>query len=89
MKEYAGEHYEVGIPFKRSTMALPDNKLMAQQRLRSLECKLTRDHDSHRRYSNYMDELIEKKYAENVCDEGEPGSVVSASSCCPQRQQAR
>lgn len=77
--KYSGTHYEVSIPFREYPVKLPDSKHLATQRLERLRSKLARQPDIHRKYSKYMDELLEKGYAEKAEDRGR----IGATWCLP------
>ncbi|XP_038058753.1 uncharacterized protein LOC119730035 [Patiria miniata] len=62
-------HYAVDIPFKTRPPCLPDNKAMAQHRLRLLGRKLTRDPVMKDKYTSSIKELMDKGYAEEVPSE--------------------
>ena len=47
-------HYELCLPIRNSDVKLPDNKVQAQQRLCSLQKKLTRDAQFHNHYKDFM-----------------------------------
>ena len=60
---FSGGHYVLPIPFKSSTLKLPDNRQMAEKRLASLKRKLEKDKDLHRKYVDGMSDLLEQGYA--------------------------
>ena len=60
---FSGGHYVLPIPFKNPTLKLPDNRQMAEKRLSSLRCKLTKNRDLHQKYVNGMSDLFEQGYA--------------------------
>ncbi|XP_065068249.1 uncharacterized protein LOC135693649, partial [Rhopilema esculentum] len=59
-------HYHIAIPWKHNPPNLPNNRPMAQKRLEYLRCRLERDPDLKQRYSNFIDDLLEKDYARQV-----------------------
>ena len=62
------------ITFKVRPPDLPDNRLMAERRLRFLGKRLQRDTELYNRYTVNVHELLEKGYAEPVADiEGRDG----------------
>ena len=60
------DHYYIAIPWKHNPPNLPNNRPMAQKRLEYLRCRLERDPDLKQRYSNFIDDLLEKDYARQV-----------------------
>ena len=48
---------------------LPDNRQMAEARLQSLKRKLERDENFHRKYRDFMDNLVSKGYARKLTAE--------------------
>ncbi|XP_030844157.1 uncharacterized protein LOC100890944 [Strongylocentrotus purpuratus] len=57
-------HYETPLPFKEKEPDLPNNRYMADKRLQHLKRKFERDSNYHRRYTEKMEALLEKGYAE-------------------------
>ena len=55
-----GGHYEGGMLWKSDTPWLPNNKQTAEARLQSLKRKFKRDENFHRKYREFMENLIEK-----------------------------
>ena len=64
-----GGHYEVGMLCKSDTPWLPNNKRTAEARLQSFKRKLKRDENFHRKYREFMENLIQKEYARKVTEE--------------------
>lgn len=62
-------HYCIGLPLKVKSIQMPDNRSIAEQRLTSLKRKLHRNPEFHKQYSEFMKDLLEKKYAIRVPDE--------------------
>ena len=62
-------HYSMDIPFKSRPPCLPDNKAMAEHRLRLLGRRLTKDPAMKDKYATSIKELMEKGYAEEVSQE--------------------
>ena len=58
--------YAVNIPFKTRPPNLPDNRLLAEHRLKSLGKRLTRDSALAEKYKTGIHELLDKGYAEEV-----------------------
>lgn len=59
-------HYEIALPWKNSPPRRPDNKLLAERRLKSLRKRLERDADLLGKYSSFMVDLLKKGYARRV-----------------------
>ena len=55
-------HYEVEIPWKNYPPCLPNNRPVAEHRLKLLK-KLTRNPDMCDNYSNFIRGLVDKGYA--------------------------
>ena len=63
-----GGHYEDGMLWKSDTPWLPNNKQTAEARLQSLKRKFKRDENFHRKYREFMENLIEKGYARKMTE---------------------
>ena len=64
-----GGHFEVGMLWKSDTPWLPNNNQTAEARLQSLKSKLKRDENFHRKYREFMANLIQKGYARKMTEE--------------------
>lgn len=73
--EQINGHYQLAIPFKENS-ELPDSKTSALNRLYGLKRKLSKDNALFERYSNEINQLVEKGYAEKVTDDTETGDIV-------------
>ena len=62
-------HYQMPLPFKLKDPNLPNNRVMAMHRLRQLERNFERDENYQKDYIAFMNEVIEKGYAERVPNE--------------------
>ena len=62
-------HYEIGMLWKSDNPWMPDNKQMAEARLQSLKRKLKRDEGFHRKYREFMNNLISRGYARKLTEE--------------------
>ncbi|KAK3731976.1 hypothetical protein QZH41_003363 [Actinostola sp. cb2023] len=62
-------HYEVGMLWKSTEPWLPDNRQMAEARLQSLKRKLERNEHLHRKYRDFMNNLVAKGYARKLTAE--------------------
>ncbi|XP_069105811.1 uncharacterized protein [Argopecten irradians] len=59
-------HYELSIPFTDECPNLPDNKSLALKRLLYLKKRLSKDTDLHKRYTEEVNKLFDKGYAECI-----------------------
>ena len=59
-------HFQIGLPLRESDVNLPNNKVQAQHRLRSLERRMKRDDKYKTDYCAFMSSIIDKEYAEEV-----------------------
>jgi transposase InsO family protein len=64
--EYKGGHYEAAVPFRNDHVYLPDNELMARERLLCLQRKLQKNPQLHNMYNDFMSDLVIKGYAETI-----------------------
>ena len=60
--------YEVCLPFKNENMKLPNNSDQVLKRLLSLKKKLHCDQEYYNEYNEFMNMMLEKKFAEKVPD---------------------
>ena len=60
--------YQIPLPLKSETL-LPDNKQQAEQRAEQLKRKLTKNEKYLKDYKKFVNDLIEKNYAERVKSE--------------------
>lgn len=59
-------HFQVSLPWKSSNPALPNNKVMAMKRLRSLQRRLSADSSLHRQYCTKMSEYLDSGFARKI-----------------------
>ncbi|XP_071481344.1 uncharacterized protein [Diadema antillarum] len=59
-------HYEVGLPWRHYPPSLPNNRHLAQARLRYLKKKLEKDDMLHSKYTATVEDYVTKGYAEKV-----------------------
>ncbi len=62
-------HYYMRLPLKDDKIKMPNNRDLAEQHLRSLQKRLRRYPDFYEDYTVFMNNIIEKGYAEKVPDE--------------------
>ena len=67
--ELVNGHDQMDIPFKSKNPNLPDNRVIAEKRLRSLTSHFLRDPELHVKYKGGIRELLDKGYAEAVRDQ--------------------
>jgi hypothetical protein len=58
-------HYQLDLPF-RDEPRLPNNRSLAERRLRSLKIRLKRDQDLYEKYKKGINDNVEKGYASKV-----------------------
>ena len=66
MVVYDDGHYTLPIPFRHEEPRLPDNKKMAETRLNSLRKKLEKDAKLTEKYTEGMQDLLDKGHAIEV-----------------------
>ena len=59
-------HYQISIPWKNKNPNLPNNRSMAERRLGYLKKKLEKDPSLKKRYSEFIEDLVERGYAREV-----------------------
>ena len=62
-------HYEVGMLWKHENPWLPNNRMTAVARLRSLRRRLCADEQLCYKYRNFMDDLLTKGYARKLTED--------------------
>ena len=65
-------HYQMPLPLRENTPKLPDNKALALRRLLKLKSRMENDPRYRRDYTAFMQDLIEKGYAEKVREDQQP-----------------
>ena len=71
--KFDGERYEVAVPWRKERPSLPENRGMAERRLRLVERKLGKDADLATAYQTAIEDYLEKGYIREV-PEDEPKS---------------
>ena len=61
-------HYEIALPWRYSPSSLPNNRVLAEHRLKLLRRRLAKDPDLFQKYSSFIDNLLDKDYARKVPD---------------------
>ena len=59
-------HYQLAIPWRDIQPCLPNNRSVAEHRLKHLKRKLSRDVGLCKKYTNFIDDLMVKDYARKV-----------------------
>ncbi|KAL9951191.1 hypothetical protein ACROYT_G043811 [Oculina patagonica] len=59
-------HYEIALPWKIDSLPLQNNRSQAEKRLQPLKGRLQRDAILKGKYTDFMDDLLRKNYAEKV-----------------------
>lgn len=80
--EIVDGHYQMDIPFKSKLPNLPDNRGVAEKRLKSLTNRFLRDPELHAKYKGGIQELLDKGYAEKVPKQ-EMGAAPGRTSYLP------
>ena len=62
-------HYQIALPWRQQPPYLPNNRILADQRLQLLKKKFLRDHKLFERYKGTIHDYITKGYAERVPEE--------------------
>ena len=68
-------HYEMPLPLRDPKTRLPDNRMMALKRLHQLRGRLIKNNKFRADYTVFMNDVVQKGYAELVEDPPEPGRV--------------
>ena len=59
-------HYELPLPRRDESLALPNNKKLAFHRLQHLKLRFGRDEKYKKEYTAFMNDMIKKGYAEKI-----------------------
>ena len=62
-------HYEIGLPWKNHPPHLENNRPQAESRLQLLKKRLQKDAILHEKYTDFMADLLQKRYARKVTTE--------------------
>ena len=71
-------HYQVGLPLRHRSSSIPNNRSLAESRLRLLRRRLLRDENLHAKYNATMNEYLTKGHAVKIPPDELPtdGKVV-------------
>lgn len=61
-------HYEIAMPWRYSPLCLPNNRVLAEHRLKLLRRRLAKDPVLFQKYSAFIDNLLDRAYARKVPD---------------------
>ena len=61
-------HYEIALPWRYSPSCLPNNRVLAEHRLKLLRRRFVKDPYLFQKYSFFIDNLLDKDYARQVPD---------------------
>ena len=59
-------HYSISLPLRNRDFKFPNNRATAVQRAEGLRRKFLRNQEFHREYTKFMNEIMEKGYAEEI-----------------------
>ena len=59
-----GNHYKLPLPLRNSDAVFPNNRRMAELRLKNLKKRFIKDKQYHKDYTSFMEDMIKKGYAE-------------------------
>ena len=62
-------HYEVALPWRSTPPSLPNNRPLAEHRLKLLRRRLLKNQELHSKYSAFMDDLLRNGHARKVPEE--------------------
>ncbi|XP_070549158.1 uncharacterized protein [Ptychodera flava] len=65
-------HYQVDLPLRDQNVRLPNNRQMAEQRLKGLQVKMNKNPQFKVDYIDFMEKVIASGYAEEVSDGEKP-----------------
>ena len=67
--KHVSDRYEVGTLWREGEVKFPDNHLMAEKRLESIERKLKRDEELAKKYCAIIKDYVDKGYARKLTPE--------------------
>ncbi|XP_071956811.1 uncharacterized protein [Antedon mediterranea] len=65
-------HYQVSMPWKSPPEEFPNNKAVALKRLNLLKSRLIKESTLHTKYTDFMNDLLLKSYAEEALQKDQP-----------------
>ncbi|XP_071948929.1 uncharacterized protein [Antedon mediterranea] len=70
--KFKNGHYQVSMPWKSPPEEFPNNKAVALKRLNLLKSRLIKDSTLHTKYTQFMNDLLLKGYAEKALQKDQP-----------------
>ena len=67
--KHVSDRYEVGMLWREGELTFPENCLMAEKRLESMEWKLKRDEQLAKKYCAIIEDYVDKGYARKLTPE--------------------
>lgn len=80
-------HYQISLPLKQSTICLPNNRKLVEQRLQQLKRQLQKDSTFYE-YNTFISKFLVKGYAEKVPEEELDRLFRTMEFTTPQRQKS-
>jgi len=74
--QYAGGHYKLPLPFRSNNIQLEDNRAQAVHRVRAVKRRFEADSRFKQDYTAFMDNIIDKGYAQLAAPSSTPGWYV-------------
>ena len=74
--EIVDNHYSLEIPFKQNPPNMPNNREIAEKRLRSLENNLMKDEKKKEKYVTEIKKLLTNSYAEEIDESKSPQGLT-------------
>ena len=68
-------HYEMPLPFRNEKIELPNNRDLDVSRIKHLRGKLLNDEQYHKKYTEFISDIIEKGHAEVVPADETPQEI--------------
>ena len=72
-------YYQLDLPFRKK-LQFPNNRSLAEKRLKSLKKRLKKDQDLYEKYKDVINEYIEKGYASKI-EENQPDEACTEKGC--------
>ena len=59
-----GNHYKLSLPLRNLDAVFPNNRRIAELRLKNLKKRFIKDKQYHKDYTSFMEDMVKKGYAE-------------------------
>ena len=69
------KHFKLPLPLRDHNEMFPDNRSMAKARLKNLKKKFSRDKQYHEDYTRFMEDTVQKEYAEKSFQQVQQGKI--------------